>query len=81
MIEDEESVRRYVGQVLKGAGFCAELVPDGPSGLAAIAEAPGRFAAVLLDLTMPHMDGWEVLNQLKTTSPQLPVLIISGYSE
>jgi two-component system cell cycle sensor histidine kinase/response regulator CckA len=81
VIEDEDSVRRYVGQVLEGAGFRVQLVSDGLSGLAAIAQASGQFAVVLLDLTMPKMDGWEVLAQLKTTNPQLPVLIISGFSE
>jgi two-component system cell cycle sensor histidine kinase/response regulator CckA len=81
LIEDEESVRRYVGHVLEGAGFHVQAVSDGVSGLAALARDSGQFAAVLLDLTMPKMDGWEVLAQLRTTSPDLPVLIISGYSE
>jgi DNA-binding response OmpR family regulator len=41
----------------------------------------GKIDLVLLDLTMPGIGGEETLRQLRTLSPQLPVVVMSGYSE
>jgi CheY-like chemotaxis protein len=81
VIEDEPSVRSFVRQVLTTVGFEVIEAEDGRAGLAAFAGRHEEIAGVLLDLTMPCMDGAEVLRELKKIDPDKPVLIMSGYTE
>ncbi len=78
VIEDEPEVRRVVERLLSRAGYGVELALDGASGLQLLQQDPKRFDAVLLDLKMPGMDGWECLERLDRVRP-LPVLVTSGY--
>ena len=51
--------------------------PDGPSGLAP--RASGEFDLVMLDMSLPKMNGLEVLNGIKEHKPDLPVIMITAY--
>ncbi|MCE5333926.1 MAG: response regulator [Desulfobacteraceae bacterium] len=42
---------------------------------------PRKTSMRLLDLTMPHMDGWETLQAIKEIRPDIPVVLASGYDE
>lgn len=81
VIEDEPSVRSFVRQALTSAGFEVLEAEDGPTGLRLTRERQHEIVAVLLDLTMPHMDGVEVLLELQRLDSNKSVLVMSGYSE
>jgi PAS domain S-box-containing protein len=77
--DDEQSVREVLGHMLNRLGF--EVVPasDGLDALARFRTAPERFAAVLLDVSMPRCDGAETLREIQALRPETPVLLISGH--
>lgn len=81
VIDDEPMVRDFASRALESSGYQVESAKDGGDGLALFEQNPKRFAAVLLDLTMPAMDGQEVLRKIRDLAPSMPVLIMSGYGE
>lgn len=81
VVDDEASVRSFVGQVLKKAGFSVLEAADGVHGVSTFQEHRDAISAVVLDLVMPRMDGVEVLRQLRQMDEKVPVLVISGYGE
>ena len=84
VIDDEESVRTIARQMLERMGFRVLLASDGREGVVIFreTEASGvRITCVLLDLTMPHMDGEEAFHELRRLRPDVTVVLASGYSE
>ena len=81
LVEDELDVRILGQKMLERLGF--EVVPasNGIEALEIYRQNPGKFMLVLLDLTMPHMNGQETFHELFKINPAVKVLIISGYSE
>ena len=64
---------------LRRAGHEVLSAANGVQALEVVAaEAP---EVVLLDLSMPRMDGWQVLERIRSTRPDLPVVIWSGYND
>jgi signal transduction histidine kinase/CheY-like chemotaxis protein len=80
VVDDEEGVRNLASLVLQQAGYEAAPAADGVEGLERFRRSPGAFAAALLDLTMPRMDGLELLAKLHEARPDLPVVLMTGYS-
>jgi CheY-like chemotaxis protein len=54
---------------------------DGVEAVELLRANPGRFRVVLLDLTMPRMDGARALREIRLLAPELPIVLMSGYSE
>jgi len=79
--EDEEGVREVVVRMVERLGFEVIAAGDGVAALAALDRHPGSVAAVLLDLSMPRMGGQEALLHLRERRPELPVILMSGYTE
>ncbi len=78
IVDDEESIRRSVADVLGDEGYGTESAADAEAALRAIdARAPDL---VLLDVAMPGRDGLEVLERVRRTQPELPVVMMSGHS-
>lgn len=77
IIDDDADIRQLVGIILDQAGFELVEAASGPAGLRLIRDE--AFDLVLLDVMMPGLNGWAVLEQLKgdpqTTS--LPVLLFT----
>jgi signal transduction histidine kinase/DNA-binding response OmpR family regulator len=81
IIEDEPSSARLIQTYLVDAGYQVQLAPDGETGLAlAMAHPP---AAIVLDVLLPGMDGWEVLRRLKSDQMlrDIPVIIATVVDE
>jgi CheY-like chemotaxis protein len=79
IVDDEDLVRQTLATLLRTAGYDVVEAPDGPSALAALATTP--VDAVLTDLGMPGMSGWELARRLKEQSPGLPVILLTGWQE
>jgi CheY-like chemotaxis protein len=79
VVDDDDDFREALCEVLSGAGYPVEQAGDGEAALKRVAaEAPG---VVLLDLKMPVLDGWGVVERMRKdprTAP-IPILILSAY--
>jgi len=80
LVDDEEDVRDAVKDMLRLLGFSVVTANDGKEALAEFRKNPS-FACVILDLTMPHMDGEQCFRELRLLDPQVRVIMSSGYSE
>jgi DNA-binding response OmpR family regulator len=79
LIEDEPRILRFVGTALEAEGIDVEGVTDGTRGLErALAEA---YDLIVLDLLLPGLGGFTLLERLKQVKPDAPVLILSARSE
>ena len=76
IVDDEEDIRQILSEILSFMGF--EITAAG-SGIEALEHLSNRsFDLVLTDLEMPEMDGWSLAATVKTKSPHMPVLMITG---
>jgi len=80
IVEDEEDVRSVTSLMLEQAGFVPEPAVDGQQAVEKFQASPNRYRAVLLDLTMPRLDGVETLRELRRIRPDVRVLLMSGFS-
>jgi CheY-like chemotaxis protein len=75
-MDDDEALRGLLARVLRSAGYDVVEAPDGATGLAKWRE--GGADLVLTDIHMPDTNGIEVMLQLRTFAPGLPVIAMSG---
>ena len=81
LVDDEESVRVMVGRMLERLGFQVLTAANGREALYLYQARRARIVMVLLDLTMPVMDGEEAFTALRRINPQLRVVLSSGFTE
>ncbi|WP_337181483.1 response regulator transcription factor [Shinella sp.] len=76
LVEDNEALADGLSAILKGTGHAVDVVRDGTSADAAIASE--NFDLVILDLTLPEMDGLDVLRAMRARSSKAAVLILTA---
>ena len=81
VVDDEEVVRRVVKSMLERHGYKALLAEDGLQAVEILEQMRDEIALIILDLTMPVMNGEEALRRLKLINPDVPILLSSGYNE
>ncbi len=81
IMEDEESIRALTRSMLERMGFAVVLASDGREGVDAFRRLAGENPLVLLDLTMPHLDGAAAYRELRRIRPDVRAILMSGYSE
>jgi two-component system cell cycle sensor histidine kinase/response regulator CckA len=81
VVDDEESVRAVARLMLERGGFSVLTAADGRAAVEVFREHRDRIALVLLDLTMPHLSGEEVLRELRHIRADVRVILSSGYNE
>lgn len=80
VVDDEFEVRHTLMAALRSLGFETAEAADGEEALGVIRTRGGdAFRVVLLDLTMPRMNGGQTLVEIHRSWPQLPVILITGY--
>ena len=79
LIDDDPTVRFTLTELLEETGHVVTAAEGGAEGLAALRQRPVDI--VLTDLGMPEMSGWEVARAVKTTAPDLPVILLTGWGE
>ncbi|HEY0289785.1 MAG TPA: sigma-54 dependent transcriptional regulator, partial [Pseudomonas sp.] len=77
LVEDDRSLREALGETLLMAGHEYEAVGSAEDALIAAAES--QFSLVVSDVNMPGMDGHQLLAQLRSRYPQLPVLLMTAH--
>lgn len=81
LVDDEPMLRDTVGIMLEHLHYEVVTASDGIEALEVFREHRDRVECVLLDLSMPRMNGWETLAALRAIQPGLPVILASGYNE
>jgi CheY-like chemotaxis protein len=79
LVDDDETLRTAVGDMLRGAGYAVTLAGSGLEGIAKVREREQGFDLVITDLGMPDVPGWEVVEAVKQVDPVTPVVIMSGF--
>lgn len=77
--DDDVNIRELVCLFLRNDGFTAVEAADGKEALDVYASVPVDL--VILDIMMPVMDGWTLCKELRKTSPDLPLLILTARGE
>jgi two-component system cell cycle sensor histidine kinase/response regulator CckA len=77
VIDDEDLVRDVVARMIEDLGYGALTASDGAAGLAIVEANP--VDAVLVDMTMPRMNGRDVIERLRARRPDLPIILCSGF--
>mgnify|MGYP006175569661 FL=1 len=76
IVEDEPKTGDYLRQGLREAGFGVELASDGLAGLQLAQEQD--FDLLILDVMLPGLNGWQLLQRLREQGHQVPVLFLSA---
>lgn len=79
VIEDEQKLGRFICEGLSQAGHVCDQINDGAKGLEAA--LVNDYDLVLLDLMLPSMNGFDVLQNLQSMGSKVPVLILSALAE
>ncbi|HLJ94361.1 MAG TPA: ATP-binding protein [Gemmataceae bacterium] len=79
IVEDEESIRRFLAAGLVQLGHRPRVASNAQEGLLAFAEEP--FDVVVTDLGLPDVSGEEVARQVTERSPETPVVLLTGWAD
>ena len=81
LVDDEETIRAIGSDMLKELGFKVVTATDGREALEVFQRMNAEIRFVLLDLTMPRMNGEDAFRELRRIKPDVRVIISSGYNE
>jgi two-component system cell cycle sensor histidine kinase/response regulator CckA len=80
VVDDEAHIRAGAAQALELTGFTVLTAANGREAVAVFREHAATISAVLLDLTMPHMDGAATARELRQIRPDVRIVLTSGYT-
>ncbi len=81
LVEDQENVRNMVVLLLERLGYKVSYAVNGLDGLDMVRENPDRFDLIITDYNMPEMTGLEMVQQIYVDLPDIPFILLSGYSQ
>lgn len=81
LADDEETIRDLGKRMLERLGFDVVTAADGRQAVEEFARQPDAFSCIILDFTMPRMDGEEAFREMRRIRKGVRVLISSGYNE
>ena len=76
VIDDDNTVRRMLGELITCLGYVPDMAPDGQEGLDRF--FVGNYIAVITDVRMPGVNGWQVASIVRRLRPEVGVVVISG---
>jgi len=79
VVDDDEDIRALIRLYLESDGFFVTEAGDGTEAIQIIAQTQVDLA--ILDIMMPHMDGWQLCEQLRQQFPDLPLVMLSAKGE
>ena len=78
LVEDEEYIRENLSEILGMHGYHVDVAATGESGVEMVRKK--EYDIVLTDLRLPGMDGIEVVRNVKTITPDVACIILTGYA-
>ena len=81
LVDDEEDVLNMTEKVLQLNGYTVITADDGPGAIETFKSRNGEVSAVVIDLIMPDMPGDETSREIRKISPEVPIILLSGYHE
>jgi CheY-like chemotaxis protein len=81
LVEDEDPVREVSARLLKRAGYTVVDSKDGQRALDEFDRHHAAFDIVITDMAMPGMGGRELAQRLRSRSPDIPIVFMSGYTD
>ena len=81
LVDDEEPIVQLEKQMLERLGCHVTARTSSPDALAAFKATPEAFDLVISDMTMPNMMGDQLVTEIKSIRPEMPVIICTGFSE
>ncbi len=81
LIDDDDAVREIAAKILARADYDVTALEDGAKALDLLRSNPKEYSLVLLDLSMPRMDGEEVFREIRLLRPSQRIVIMTGYGE
>jgi DNA-binding response OmpR family regulator len=78
LVEDEEMLLRPVRDLLEENGYEVLVALDGVEAVRCFEQNAGRISAVLLDLGLPRLGGWQAFLKMRERDPQLRCIVASG---
>lgn len=81
VVDDEESIRTIAGCMLASMGFAVLTAADGLEGVEVFRSDPASVRLVLLDITMPHLDGPATFCEMQRIRHDVKVVFSSGYNQ
>jgi CheY-like chemotaxis protein len=79
LAEDNKLTRTTLGQFLRGNGYDVDLAEDGAQAISLLNE--DKFDLVISDIIMPKFTGWDLLDHVRSNSPDTPVLLMTAYAQ
>jgi two-component system, NtrC family, sensor kinase len=80
VVEDDEGVRSYAGEILDELGYRVLVAPDAKDALRFIEQPERHIDLLLTDMVMPGLNGRQLADAARAVRPGLPVLFMTGYS-
>jgi signal transduction histidine kinase/CheY-like chemotaxis protein len=81
IVDDEPQVSSMLAKMLGRIGYRVDCFNSAPEAVEAFKREAGKWSLVITDQTMPQMTGLELAKQILTQSPNLPVILCSGYTD
>jgi DNA-binding response OmpR family regulator len=78
LVDDEPPLLRLMGDFLRHMGYPVDGRMAGKEALSALQESPGKYALIVVDLSLPDIPGEQLVSLILTEYPVLPILICSG---
>lgn len=80
VVEDEDMVAQFVERALHRKRIASDRARDGQEGVEMFDAGRDLYDALMIDLTMPRLNGEKVLEHVRVSAPRLPVVIMSGFT-
>ena len=81
LVDDDLGVRSVAGRILREAGYVVIEAADGLQAWTLFLREPESFHVVVADVVMPRMPGTELAARIQARRPELPVLLMSAYTD
>ena len=80
VVDDEQAIAESSCEILTLLGYSAVMETDSIKAIEKVKYNPAHYDLVLTDMTMPHLDGFELAKQIKKINPDISIVLSTGFS-